>query len=123
MKYLCLIYSNEQTLHSHPDSPRDDECFEYAQSVESSGRMMAAEPLESVQTATTVRMRNGKVTITDGPFAETKEQLTGFYLIQARDLNEALQIAAHIPAARVGCVEVRPVRTLDLQAQSHAASR
>lgn len=123
MKYLCLIYSNEQTLHSHHDSPRDDECFEYAQSIESSGRMMAAEPLESVQTATTVRMRNGKVTITDGPFAETKEQLTGFYLIQARDLNEALQVAAHIPAARVGCVEVRPVRTLDLQAQSHAASR
>jgi hypothetical protein len=123
MKYLCLIYSNEQTLHSHPDSPRDDECFEYAQSIESSGRMMAAEPLESVLTATTVRMRNGKVTITDGPFAETKEQLTGFYLIQARDLNEALQVASHIPAARVGCVEVRPVRTLDLQAQSHAASR
>jgi hypothetical protein len=123
MKYLCLIYSNEQTLHSHPDSPRDDECFEYAQSIESSGRMMAAEPLESVQTATTARMRNGKVTITDGPFAETKEQLTGFYLIQARDLNEALQVAAHIPAARVGCVEVRPVRRLDLQAQRHAASR
>ena len=115
MKYLCLIYSDEQTLHSHPDSPKDDECFEYARSLEASGRMMAAEPLESVQTATTVRVRNGKVTLTDGPFAETKEQLTGFYLIQARDLNEALQVAAHIPVARIGSIEVRPVRTLDLQ--------
>jgi hypothetical protein len=115
MKYLCLIYSNEHTLHSHPDSPRDDECLAYAQSVQASGRMLAAEPLESVETATTVRMRNGKVSITDGPFAETKEQLAGFYLIEARDLNEALQVAAHIPAARVGSVEVRPVRTLNLQ--------
>jgi hypothetical protein len=114
MKYLCLIYSNEHTLHSHPDSPRDDECLAYAQSVQASGRMLAAEPLESVETATTVRMRNGKVSITDGPFAETKEQLAGFYLIEARDLNEALQLAAHIPAARVGSVEVRPVRTLNL---------
>src|SRR5471032_2173707 len=112
MKYLCLIYSNEQTLHSHPDSPRDDECLAYAQSIEESGRMLAAEPLESVQTATTVRMRNGKVTITDGPFAETKEQLAGFYLIEARDLNDALQVAANIPAARIGSVEVRPVRAL-----------
>jgi len=115
MKYLCLIYSNEQTLHSHPDSPRDDECLAYAQSVQASGRMLAAEPLESVETATTVRMRNGKVSITDGPFAETKEQLAGFYLIEARDLNDALQVAAHIPAARVGSVEVRPVRELNLQ--------
>jgi hypothetical protein len=119
MKYLCLIYSNEQTLHSHPDSPRDDECLAYAESVVTSGRMLASEPLESVETATTVRMRNGKVTITDGPFAETKEQLAGFYLVDARDLNDALQIAAHIPAARVGCVEVRPVRQLNL---SHASS-
>lgn len=115
MKYLCLIYSNEQTLHSHPDSPRDDECLAYAQSVQASGHMLAAEPLESVQTATTVRKRNGKVMITDGPFAETKEQLAGFYLIDARDLNEAIQIAANVPAARVGSVEVRPVRTLNLQ--------
>lgn len=121
MKYLCLIYSDEKTLHSHPDSPEDDECFEYARSLETSGRMMAAEPLESVQTATTVRVRNGKVTLTDGPFAETKEQLTGFYLIQARDLNEALQVAAHIPVARIGSIEVRPVRTLDLQDHALAA--
>lgn len=121
MKYLCLIYSNEHTLHSHPDSPRDDECLAYAQLVQASGHMLAAEPLESVQTATTVRKRNGKVLITDGPFAETKEQLAGFYLIDARDLNEAIQIAANVPAARVGSVEVRPVRTLNLQQSADPA--
>lgn len=85
----------------------------YAESVQGSGRMLAAEALESVQTATTVRMRNSKLSITDGPFAETKEQLAGFYLIDAKDLNEALHVAGHIPAARVGCVEVRPVRSLN----------
>ncbi|RUQ45460.1 YciI family protein, partial [Corynebacterium pseudodiphtheriticum] len=96
MKYLCLSYSNEQVLHSSPDSPQDPECFAYAQSVQASGRMLAAEPLESVTTATTVRMRNGKLSITDGPFAETKEQLAGFYLIDARDLNDAIQVAGGI---------------------------
>ncbi|MBD8192682.1 YciI family protein [Pseudomonas fluorescens] len=114
MKYLCLIYSNEQVLHTLPDSPADRECLAYAQSVQASGRMLAAEPLESVSTATTVRMRNGKLSITDGPFAETKEQLAGFYLIEARDLNDAIQVAGGIPAARVGSVEVRPVRELNL---------
>lgn len=77
--------------------------------------MLAAEALQSVQTATTVRMRGGKLAITDGPFAETKEQLAGFYLVEARDLNEAIKLAGNIPAARVGCVEVRPVRELDIQ--------
>ncbi|WP_338522932.1 YciI family protein [Pseudomonas batumici] len=114
MKYLCLIYSNEELMHSHPDSPQDPECLAYAQSIQASGRILAAEPLESVSTATTVRMRGGKLSIVDGPFAETKEQLAGFYLVEARDLNEALQIAGHIPAARVGSVEVRPVRALNL---------
>jgi hypothetical protein len=85
----------------------------YAESILGSGRMLAAEALESVQTATTVRMRGGKLSITDGPFAETKEQLAGFYLIDAKDLNEAIQVAGNIPAARVGCVEVRPVRQLN----------
>jgi hypothetical protein len=112
MKYLCLVYSNEEELHSLPDSPRDAECRAYADSVHESGRMVAAEALESVQTATTVRVRDGRVSLTDGPFAETKEQLAGFYLVEARDLNEALQLAAGIPAARVGSVEVRPVRQL-----------
>ncbi|KAA0943891.1 YciI family protein [Pseudomonas sp. ANT_H14] len=114
MKYLCLVYSDEQLLHSLPESPNDPECQAYAESVQGSGRMIAAEALESVTTATTVRMRNGKLSITDGPFAETKEQLAGFYLIDARDLNEAIQLAGGIPAARVGSVEVRPVRELNL---------
>ncbi|WP_223490944.1 YciI family protein [Pseudomonas sp. A-RE-19] len=113
MKYLCLVYSDELELHSQPESPNDAECMAYSESIQSSGRMIAAEALESVQTATTVRMRNGKMSITDGPFAETKEQLAGFYLIDAKDLNDALQIAGNIPAARVGCVEVRPVRQLN----------
>ncbi|MBJ2321841.1 MULTISPECIES: YciI family protein [Pseudomonas] len=117
MKYLCLIYSDEQALHTSPDSPHDSECLAYAESIQASGRMLAAEPLESVTTATTVRMRSGKLSITDGPFAETKEQLAGFYLIDAKDLNEALQVAGGIPAARVGGVEVRPVRQLNLSTQ------
>ncbi|CAM3113454.1 Uncharacterized conserved protein [Pseudomonas gessardii] len=114
MKYLCLVYSAEALLHSLPDSPKDAECHAYAEAVHGSGRMLAAEALQPVNTATTVRMRNGKLSITDGPFAETKEQLAGFYLIEARDLNEALQVAGGIPAARVGSVEVRPVRELTL---------
>lgn len=116
MKYLCLVYADESQLHSRPESPRDAECHDYAASVQESGRLIAAEALQPVATASTVRMRNGKATITDGPFAETKEQLAGFYLVEARDLNEALQLAGRIPAARVGCVEVRPVRELDIHA-------
>ncbi|MCX2835898.1 YciI family protein [Microbulbifer thermotolerans] len=112
MKYLCLVYSDEEKLYSLPESPEDAECRAYAESVAESGRMIAAEALEPVSSATTVRMRAGKVMITDGPFAETKEQLAGFYLLDAQNLDEALDIAAGIPAARVGCVEVRPVREL-----------
>lgn len=112
MKYLCLVYSDEDKLHSLPDSPEDTECMAYAQSLADSGHLLGGEALEPVHTATTVRVRNGKVAVTDGPFAETKEQLAGFYFIDARDLDEALQIAARIPPARVGSIEVRPVREL-----------
>ncbi|MBP1150617.1 MULTISPECIES: YciI family protein [Methylocaldum] len=112
MKYLCLVYSEEEKLHSLPESPKDAECLAYANSLRESGHLLGGEPLESVQTATTVRVRGGKVSVTDGPFAETKEQLAGFYLIDARDLNEAIQIAAKIPPARVGSIEVRPIREL-----------
>jgi hypothetical protein len=114
MKYLCLVYSDEARLHSGPDSPEDRECHEYDQELGKNGHRIAAEALESVQTATTVRVRNGNVSITDGPFAETKEQLAGFYLVESRDLNEAIQLASKIPAARVGSIEVRPVRQLDI---------
>lgn len=122
MKYLCLVYSDETTLHSLPDSPEDSECLAYAERVHASGRMLAAEALHPVRSATTVRVRSGKTTLTDGPFAETKEQLAGFYLVDADDLDDALRIAAGIPAARVGSVEVRPVRELQLDAPRPATS-
>ena len=108
MKYLCLVYLDERRL---PELP-DEDCVEYDAVIRKSGHCIASEALQSVQTATTVRMRNGKVSITDGPFAETKEQLAGFYMIEARDLNEAIQIAAKIPPARVGSIEVRPIRPI-----------
>lgn len=109
MKYLCLVYMEQDKLHAVPDK----ECAACGEGFRKSGLLLAAEALEPVHTATTVRVRNGKVSITDGPFAETKEQLAGFYLIDARDLNEAIQVAAKIPPAREGSVEVRPVRALN----------
>jgi hypothetical protein len=109
MKYLCLVYSDEHLLHSLPDSPKDAECMAYAESVQGSGRMVAAEALESVQTATTVRMRNGKLSITDGPFAETKELLVGYYLLDAPDLDTVLEHAARVPNVHYGSIEVRPI--------------
>lgn len=114
MKYLCLVYFDEESFHSQPESPPDSECHAYGEKLAAAGKRVAAEALESVQTATTVRVRNGQVSITDGPFAETKEQLAGFYLVDAENLDEAIAIAAGIPPARVGSIEVRPVRQLEL---------
>jgi hypothetical protein len=108
MKYLCLVYLEKEKLHAVPDR----ECVECGASFRKGGTLIAAEALQSVETATTVRVRNGRLSIVDGPFAETKEQLAGFYLIEARDLNDAIQAAAKIPPAREGSVEVRPVREL-----------
>jgi hypothetical protein len=108
MKYLCLVYGEEELLHSMPD----EECVAFDEEIRSNKQCIASEALQPVQTATTVRVRNGRVTVTDGPFAETKESLAGFYMVDARDLNEALQIAARIPPARVGSIEVRPIREL-----------
>jgi hypothetical protein len=108
MKYLCLVYMEPATLTAVPDA----ECAECGAGLREKGLLLAAEALQPVQTATTVRVRNGKVSITDGPFAETKEQLAGFYLVDAANLDQALQVAAKIPPARVGSVEVRPVREL-----------
>jgi hypothetical protein len=108
MKYLCLVYLEEQKLHAVPDR----ECVACGTGLRERGVLVAAEALQPVETATTVRVRNGRLSITDGPFAETKEQLAGFYLVDARDLNEAIQLAAKIPPAREGSVEVRPVREL-----------
>jgi hypothetical protein len=92
----------------------DADCAAYAGSLEASGHMLAGQALQPVETATTVRVRDGKTSVVDGPFAETKEQLAGFYLIDARDLNEAIQIASGIPPARIGSIEVRPARELDV---------
>lgn len=108
MKYLCLVYLDENRLAELPDA----DCVAYDRSIRASGHCLASEALQSVSTATTVRLRNGRVSVTDGPFAETKEQLAGFYMIEARDLNEAIRIAAQIPPARVGSVEVRPIRPI-----------
>ena len=114
MKYLCLVYLEERTFHTLSDSPSDAECSASAEGLQKSGRLIAAEALQPVRTATTIRVRNGKVSTTDGPFAETKEQLAGFYLIDAGDLDEAIRLASKIPPARVGSIEVRPIRELDL---------
>lgn len=108
MKYLCLVYLDE----AHWSACSDDDCFKFASGLADSGRLLAAAPLHPAHAATTVRVRNGSVTLTDGPFSETKELLAGFYLVEARDLNEALSIAERIPPAKHGSIEVRPVREL-----------
>lgn len=112
MKYLCLIYLDEKELDAAPADRVEavgKECLAHTDELSRAGQLIATERLESVQTATTLRRRGEKLTVTDGPFAETKEQLAGFYLIDARDLNEAIRIASHIPPGQFGCIEVRPV--------------
>ncbi|BBP83645.1 MULTISPECIES: YciI family protein [Pseudomonas] len=115
MKYLCLIYFDETVLDSMPAEQFESivgHCMDYEQRLQRSGQYIAAEALQSTQTATTLRLQGDKLSITDGPFAETREQLGGFYLIDAKDLNEAIQIAAKIPPARLGCIEIRPIKEL-----------
>jgi hypothetical protein len=108
LKYLCLVYGEEKKI----GAMTDDECMAYDQTLRKEGRCLASEALQPVRTATTVRVREGKVSIRDGPFTETKECLAGFYLIEAADLNEAIQVASKMPPAHVGSIEVRPVREL-----------
>ena len=115
MKYLCLVYLDEKTWDAL--SPGEyaalvDETLAYREHLRQGGHLVVADALHHGQTATTVCIRNAQVSITDGPFAETKEQLGGFYLIDAGDLNEAIRLAARIPAARYGSVEVRPIKDL-----------
>jgi hypothetical protein len=112
MKYVCLIYDAEQELARM--SPAEHAAFmgeygTFTEQVIASGHMRGGEELQPVASATSVRLRNGRVVTTDGPFAETREQLGGFYLLEAQDLNEAIAIASRIPSARTGTVEVRPV--------------
>jgi hypothetical protein len=110
MNYLCLVYLSKDNWSSCPDS----DCFAFAQKIQESGHMIAAQALQPIESATTVRVRNGQVSLTDGPFAETKEQLAGFYLIEAVDLNEAIYWASKIPPAKYGSIEVRPIRQLNV---------
>jgi hypothetical protein len=113
MKYLCLIYDEEKKLADRSKGDLEalmGEYFAFTEEIQKSGHFLGAEALQPVHTATTVRIRNGKLSTTDGPFAETKEQLGGFYLIEARDLNDAIRVASRIPSARLGSVEVRPIR-------------
>jgi hypothetical protein len=130
MKYLCLIYENEKSFETMPPADGEaimNEYFAFTEGIRRNGQYVAGEALQPTPTATTVRVRNGKVSTTDGPFAETKEQLGGFYLIEAKDLNEAIQIAAKIPSARHGSIEVRPVMDFSKEAskreQAEAGAR
>ena len=111
MKFLCLICA-EAVMEQLPKADADKHFQEYAEfteSIKTSGHFLGANRLKPPGTATTVRVRDGKVLTTDGPFAETKEQFGGYYLIEAKDLSEAIQVASRIPGARLGCVEVRPI--------------
>ena len=112
MKYLCLAYEDEKVLNelSKPEwEILRSETLQYVDEIRGSGHLIATEPLRSVRTATTVRVRNEALSITDGPFAETKEQLGGFFLIDAKDLDEAIRIAAKWPSAKFGSIEIRPI--------------
>lgn len=116
MKYLCLVYHEESKINALPESEYDaivSEVLDYREQLRQSGHYIASSPLQAVQTATTIRVRNGKMSITDGPFAETKEQLGGFYLIEARDLNDAIRVVSRMPPARLGCIEVRPLKEFE----------
>jgi len=126
MRYLCLIYEDEQQWAAMPAAESEatmGEYFTFTEGLRTSGRYLAGEALQPTHTATTVRIRGGKLSTTDGPFAETKEQLGGFYLVEARDLNEAIQIASRIPAARTGSIEVRPVVDFSRPSPADAAQQ
>jgi hypothetical protein len=112
MQYLCLIYDDEKTWDNLPEDERNAVFAEYGtftQAIKDSGNYVAGDALQPTSTATTVRVREGRAMVTDGPFAETKEQLGGYYLVEAKDVDEALKIAERIPSARYGSIEVRPV--------------
>jgi len=112
MKYLCLIYSDETIWPKAPKADTDkmmSEYLDFTDAIKKSGHYVGGNRLQPTHAATTIRIRNSKVSTTDGPFAETKEQLGGYYLIEAKDLNDALQVGSRIPGARVGSIEVRPI--------------
>ena len=115
MKYLCLIYDQEKSWETRTKEETGALYGEYGaftEDIKTSGHYLGGNPLQPTATATTVRVRNGSIATTDGPFAETKEQLGGYYLIEARDLNDAIQVAARIPSVRNGSIEVRPLAAM-----------
>jgi hypothetical protein len=115
MRYLCLIYEQESLWQTMPKAEGEKifgEYFAFTEGIQKSGHYVGGNPLLPTPNATTVRVRNGQTTTTDGPFAETKEQLGGYYLIEAKDLNDAIQVASKIPAAKTGSIEVRPIREM-----------
>jgi hypothetical protein len=121
MRYACLVYLKESQINALSQGEWDalnNECMAFGETIVASGQRLVGEALEPTHTATTVRVRNGIVTTTDGPFAETKEQLAGFYAIEAKDLDEAIAVAARIPPARYGSIEIRPLRTLVAEGNS-----
>jgi hypothetical protein len=116
MKYLLLIYRNEAEMMADGEAGLQKmvkEFGEFTQSIIKGGQFKGGDALQPVSNATTVRVRNGKTLTTDGPFAETREQLGGYYLIEAKNLDEAVGIAARVPIARMGSIEVRPIRSFD----------
>ena len=113
MKYLCLIYDDESKWGTMPQAEAEammGEYFAFTEGIKQSGHYIGGEALQPTQTATSVRVRSGKISTTDGPFAETKEQLGGYYLINAKDLNVAIQVASKIPSSRSGTIEIRPIQ-------------
>ncbi len=125
MRYLCLIYLDEGNLGAMPESDvskLNERHLELNERLLRSGHFIEAEALEPVASASCVRVREGKVTLSDGPYMETKEMVAGFYLIEARDLNEAINVASRIPSAPLGTIEVRPCRDLQVDGVPRRAS-
>jgi len=125
MKYLCLVYLNEEEWDAQSESEYTalvNDILAYREFLRRSGHLIDARSLQHSHTATTVRVRNGAIAITDGPFAETKEHLGGYLLIEARDLNEAIRLAANMPAAHRGTIEVRPLKELQAANLNHLAA-
>ncbi len=115
MKYLALVFYQEKIMAEKPQAEWDElnrECMECGDWMRENGHFIDGNALQTVDTATTVRVRDGKISVTDGPFTETKEQLAGYYLLNAKDINEAIRLAGKIPPARYGSIEIRPVREL-----------
>lgn len=115
MKYIALVYYQEDIMNAMTQQEWDSlnhECMDCSERLTESKNLVAGQALQQISTATTVRVRDGKTMTMDGPFAETKEQLAGFYLLEANDLNHAIQLASNIPPARFGSIEIRPIREL-----------